>query len=482
MDNYEINSLNNYLKKQITEMPLILRDEIIYEHQKFNTRNDLDYITPIIDDFLNGENINRYFVIPGIRSVGKTTFLFQTYDYLSIEKHVNPTQILYISCDKLNRIADCDILKTVEYYLENFHYSTLRTLDKEIFLLIDDVQYDKNWSSAGKIIYDESKKIFSVFTGTSVLNLNYTCEGSRRLLKNTLSPLNYSEHLKLKYNYNTSNISKELFNLLFSGETDNAERLEKNINTDLLNLKNYTSLDWSQYLKFGGFPGTIHETDSGKICKKLYNHVEDIITRDLRSLGNINTENENQILRMLNFLANKTPEDVSLNTLSHAVKCPKNTVNLLLGLAEKTQLIFHFEPYVEIKKCCSKLEKYYFASPSIRYALNETFGFSSMPKEYEEILLENLVASALFNAMNNENYFIFETFSDAKNNNSIFLIKKMLDNPIPIEFGHKKTERRLKQTMNKYDSPHGIIISDTTKTIEKDDDVVYIPMKTFSLM
>ena len=66
MDNYEINSLNNYLKKQITEMPLILRDELIYEHQKFNTRNDLDHITPIIDDFLNGDNINRYFVIPGI--------------------------------------------------------------------------------------------------------------------------------------------------------------------------------------------------------------------------------------------------------------------------------------------------------------------------------------------------------------------------------------------------------------------------------
>ena len=100
--------------------------------------------------------------------------------------------------------------------------------------------------------------------------------------------------------------------------------------------------------------------------------------------------------------------------------------------------------------------------------------------EYEGTLLENLVASSLFNIMNNENYFKFETFFDAKHESVDFIIKKGLDNPIPIEVGHgDKNNRQIKPAMNKYDSPHGIIISNTTKTIEKDDDVVYIPIKIF---
>ena len=39
------------------------------------------------------------------------------------------------------------------------------------------------------------------------------------------------------------------------------------------------------------------------------------------------------------------------------------------------------------------------------------FGFSSMKKdEYEEILLKNLIASLLFNLMNNKNYRVLEIF------------------------------------------------------------------------
>ena len=38
-----------------------------------------------------------------------------------------------------------------------------------------------------------------VFTGSSAIKLEYEEEASRRMLKNTICPLNYSQHLKLKY-------------------------------------------------------------------------------------------------------------------------------------------------------------------------------------------------------------------------------------------------------------------------------------------
>ena len=90
-------------------------------------------------------------MLPGIRGVGKTTLLYQAYYYLLNEKHILPDQIIYLSCDDLNNIVDI--------YLNNQFNTQLRLLDKEIFLLIDESQYDKNWSMSGKIIYDRSEKI-----------------------------------------------------------------------------------------------------------------------------------------------------------------------------------------------------------------------------------------------------------------------------------------------------------------------------------
>lgn len=57
MDAEEENNLNDFLKKQINELPLILNEELIYKNQKFNHRTDFKEIKNLISDFLNGENI-----------------------------------------------------------------------------------------------------------------------------------------------------------------------------------------------------------------------------------------------------------------------------------------------------------------------------------------------------------------------------------------------------------------------------------------
>lgn len=133
MNSDEKNSLRNYLQKQTTEIPIILDEELTYKNMPFNHRNDFEDITQLIDDFLNGENINRFVVLPGLRGVGKTTILYQIYEYLLKTKNINQNQILYLSCDNINKIMKCDILETIEFYLEEFHHLTLRTLKKNYF-------------------------------------------------------------------------------------------------------------------------------------------------------------------------------------------------------------------------------------------------------------------------------------------------------------------------------------------------------------
>ena len=76
------------------------------------------------------------------------------------QKNINPEQILYVSCEEIDRIEDCDIYEIIKFYLKTFHNCSLQTLNKKLFLLIDESHFDKDWSVSGKLITDKSKNIF----------------------------------------------------------------------------------------------------------------------------------------------------------------------------------------------------------------------------------------------------------------------------------------------------------------------------------
>ena len=484
MNQEDKNTLNIFIQNQINNMPMILNDELSYKNEQFNHRTDFYIIKEHIEDFLNGENINRYIVLPGLRGVGKTTMLYQIYDYLLKEKQISPNQILYFSCETLNKVTKCDIFETINHFITEIHQNSLTTLNKEIFLLIDESHFDKDWSLAGKIIYDQSKKIFMIFTGSSAISLEYHADAARRMLRYQISPLNYSQHLNLKFKYNTENIKESLSDLIFNGEIAEAKKLEQKINTGLLNIIGYDATDWDNYFKYGGFPAIMNDKNYRISQKKLFYSIDSIIEKDLKTLHNITPNSENYAYRILKFLAQKVPGEISQNTLANLVKSSPSTVNTILELLEKTHLIFHYEPYSGPNARVKKSWQYYFATPSLRHAINKNWGFSPMNhNEYEGILLENLIASTLFNLKNDETHFDFDVFFDAKKGGVDFLIKKGFENPIPIEVGHgDKTKRQVINAINRYESDYGIIISNTTSAIEKRDNIIYVPYKTFSFM
>lgn len=94
---------NKYIRNQILSVPMKLNQELTYKDKKFNKRSDYDNIIKYIDNFLEGDNINRFLVLPGVRDVGKTTLLFQVYEYLLKERGISPENILYFSCDQLKK-------------------------------------------------------------------------------------------------------------------------------------------------------------------------------------------------------------------------------------------------------------------------------------------------------------------------------------------------------------------------------------------
>jgi len=80
--------------------------------------------------------------------------------------------------------------------------------------------------------------------------------------------------------------------------------------------------------------------------------------------------------------------------------------------------------------------------------------------------------------------FRFSLYYNAnKKNNVDFIIHRSFEKPIPIEVGRgKKDRKQITHAMNNYNAEYGIIISNKTFKIEKEEDIIYIPIQTFALL
>lgn len=379
----------NYITKQLSEVPMVLNRKISNKNKKFNTKEEFSKLKNMIDNFLEDKTKERYFVLPGLRGVGKTTILLQCYEYLLKEKDINSNDLLYISCETTNFGGESDIKKIIEIYLDKIHHTTLALLKRPIFIFVDEAHFDKNWAINGKIIYDESPYIFLVITGSSSLHLSYNADAARRLNIIPITPLNYSQHLYLKYNYKTD-IQKDLIDVIFTGNIESAQEKEYKLRNDLLSIQTYQSTDWDLYLNYGGFPAIFNIEYDDIIVSKLWSIIFKVISQDMVNIFNINKNNQNLTYKTLVYLASQKPGEISQGKLSNYLDCSKSTINNIINTLEKTQLLFHNEAYGGASKTIKKSWKYNFATPSIRNAINMKFGNTAGSKsEYEGILLEN---------------------------------------------------------------------------------------------
>ena len=476
--------ISNFIKNELNDVPNILNRNLSKNNEKFNARNELDELKGYANTFLNEDTSNKIVVLPGLRGVGKTTLILQLYEYLLKEKNVPPRNILYVSFDDLNDFVECNIREMVEIYLKDVFNENLRTLNEKVFIFIDESQIDKKWARTGKIIYDKSYNIFIIFTGSYALHLEQYDDLARRMRKKSITPLNYTQHLKLKYDLNSGNLSGDLRNLIFTGNIDDAVKSEFETNNLLTNCIDYTSNDWDEYVKFGAFPILFDKKTHREICEDLVEITERVITKDLSQIKEISSSNQSNAKRILRYFALQQPGELTHANLANYLKTSSANVNKILDLLEKTHLIFHCEPYGGSAKRVKKSWKYYFATPSIRHALSKKVGNPLLGSDdYEGLLLENLVASNLFN-LSDRQFSNFTIYYDAnKKTNVDFLIQQESENIIPIEVGRgKKKKYQIKHAINRYDCEYGIVVANNTKTIERKDNVIYIPPKTFSFL
>ena len=449
-----------------------------------NVRIQYNEIKKHVDGFSNTENeyFNRFIMMPGLRGVGKTTILYQIYEYLINEKGVKNSNILYLDLDDLKSAYDVGIQEIFKIYVEDIHQTIPANLNEKIFLLIDEAQMDENWAKYGKLLFEKSYNIFMIITGSSALDLELNTDASRRITRKQIFPCNFQEYLLLKYNLN---LEKNNFkNLILRGDDEsieNAIKCENIIKKDLINLNNDPNVELVKFLHTQGFPFALNldEADTHVLTNNM---VKKIVNDDLTYFKTFNNVTNDIIIRMLTYLATKKPGQTSNMAIAQSLNISVKTVSKILSALEQSQLIFTVNAYGSAGKMLKKPSQHFFQTPSIKSALNYRVGRYDLNHEKcFAVLCENLVASSL-SRLSQESMSSVGLFYDA-NKKGVDFIVKHLDRIIPIEVGiGKKTKSQLTIAKNKYDADMGILISNRTSTIKFENDILYIPLLTFALM
>lgn len=473
--------LINYIHAKQRETPILVKNhlkDIDYSRLKFNEFKNH------IDNFIvaNGEYYNRFFMMSGLRGVGKTTVLYQLYEYLTKEKNVSKSDIFYLDVHDLKTSYDVPINDIVDLYLEDIHGTTAVNLNKKIFLFVDEAQLDIGWVNYAKLLFDKTFNIFMIFTGSSALNLEINADASRRIMKEQLFPCNFSEYLIFNYGLNLT--KNNFMDILLKRDESNIEKAiecESLIKKDLLELNNDPEIILKKFLHYGAFPFSFKmtEVDIHRLTNDL---IERIVQEDLRYFASFNKVSNESILRLISYIATKKPGSTSNSALAQSLNLNIRTVNNILDALEKSQLIFSINAYGSAGKILNKPKQHFFLTPCLKSAINYRVGRYDLNHEKcYAVLAENMVASTL-KRFADESFNSLGIFYDA-NKKGVDFIVKIFDNVVPIEVGvGKKTKSQLTRAKNRYSADYGVLVSNRTSTIEFKDDILYIPLISFSLI
>ena len=168
--------------------------------------------------------------------------------------------------------------------------------------------------------------------------------------------------------YNFSNILK---NILYFGEEEYINQgidLEEKIHDQLFSLDNYPKEEFVNFLKAYGFPSALNSKEE-EAYKKTFYIINQVIQNDIQSIQpRISSNKQACILQIITYIALSRPGTISNHKIANYFSISSKTVNEILNILEKTQLIFNVKPYGGAGKIVKKAWKYYFLSSSLKSA------------------------------------------------------------------------------------------------------------------
>lgn len=477
--------LKIYIEKQFYLSAELLEQHVIdIQGELYSRRYLFDDIYKHINNFIERKSENRYIIIPGLRGVGKTTLLAQLFFELEVTHgHIKK---LYLSLDELMNITDTNLHKVLEA-IEAVLGSRFSKLTEPLFVFFDEIQSDPKWALTLKSLYDKSKNIFVICTGSSAIELQQNADTARRALTYKLYPLSFIEYQNIKNKIyskvpSLDSFRAQLKQALFFSDTakDVYEFIKKHEKIKHQVWSNIDPLDLDDYLSIRSLPFALKLVDKFQVYNSVNEVLSKIIYQDLKSIQTFDLNTLNTVKKLLYILAG-TSDSPSLNKLSEALNIDRLVVMNLLDALEKTEILIKAKPYGSNMTSVKKSSKYLFTSPTIRMSLLNITGSENLASVNKGRLLEDLFALYVFKEFINKG---LSTLSyDARDASADFILQLADKKQIAVELGYGvKESKQLIYTMKKIKCDYGLLISSSKLFYDAEFNIVRVPLEYFLLI
>ncbi len=372
------------------------------------------YKRKLIKDIEKYLDSKEAIVVYGARQVGKTTLL----KYL-IEHNLKPLRdnVFYFDLELMNLLELCNQgAETVYKYLIEKGADE----NKQIYLIIDEIQYLDNPTNFIKIMHDHYPRIKLLVSGSSTFEIKKKFKNSLvgRIVCFEMHPLNFEEFLTFK---------NKKYNL-----TENNSRT---INKELVLLA-------KEYIKYGGYPAIVLEKSEEKKQVMLSQIINTYIKKDIRDIGNI--RNISSFNKLLQILASQSGQLLNVSELSNTLGMNRETIDEYLNLLENTFIIKRITPFHKnLRSELSKNPKIFFLDTGMMHLL--------WLKEFPKIIMGNVFETFVFLELMKNNHNV--NFWRTTNKQEIdFIIKNKQIYAIEVKLNFQNADTK---TLNFFAEQYG---------------------------
>ncbi len=479
------NQLTRYLQRQILLGEAIMRSKNKSSRGRtLPTRTMIVLVQKYVRDFLlKKPGTKRWVILPGLRGVGKTTLLAQSYLWLLAQAD-DKINILYVSLDEVVEKVGSNLSDLLDEY-ERLLGASFEELDKPTFLFIDEVQADSKWARTIKFLYDRSPNIFLICSGSSAVHLQMDADiDGRRAVTEKLFPLSFPEYQVLARDVlPAKGLKSELMDALYYSKDAPA------VYTKLKKLSLAVDQQWTKYsrnsvtkyLQTGTIPFTLGETDVRQVYAAIDAMVDKIISVDLQTLNQFKPETVGALKRLIFVL---TDCDVmTYEAMAKAVGVSRPQIINMIDALVKAELIIKVPAHGNNITATTNPSKFLFMSPAIRSAFHDIVGLPDTVAARQGKLLEDAAALHFYREFVTKKLGSITYPFDKDGGQCDFILRVNNDHQIAIEFGMgTKGYSQPTKTLKKFGGSYGLVFSESPLRINGDSAVVSVPLDYFFCM
>lgn len=429
-----------------------------------------------INGFIDKSSASKMLVIPGFRGVGKTTLMAQA--CAGYKRRVS--DVLFLSVEDAKNLFDAGIVELMAAY-EYILGESLEGIKKNILIFLDEIQSDPKWAVTLKSLYEKTVNVFFCCSGSSAVILQTTPNLARRAVFEKLPPMCFSEYEMIQNGIYPPKLKETIRQAVYFSK--NAEEVYAKLSglSSLVN-KYWSKVDRSdvrKYLSYGSLPFSLTMPNESAVYDSISLLLDKIIKLDLPTLGNFSPETLGVVKRILFAIAEN--DTTSLNALEERFSVNRLTIANIFEALEKAELLIRVPAYGSNMSIAKKPIKYLFMTPAIRMSFFYFTGQENTFLTRQGKLLEDSIGSHLYREFILRNQGALRY--DSAQGGADFILQIANSKQIIIEAGMgNKDKKQIVNSRIKIKSDYNLIICNSELKLDKDLDLVYLPLDYYFLM